>query len=417
MGAGGRMSAVEGVHSERLPNTKDYTEKDLVRAHRRFPAEKPPFTLGDVKRAIPPHCFERSILRSFSYVAWDLALSATLFYVAFTFLPSLPSTVQLLAWPLYWAAQGSVLTAIWILGHECGHNAFSRYALLDDVVGMVLHSALLIPYFSWKYSHRHHHSNTNNIELDQVWVPKTKTKISWMAAYMNNPVGRLIGWLVALTVGWPLYLAFNIESRHYDRFASHYDPNGPIYNDRERTQVLISDVGVVAMVALLCKLSFTYTLGCVVRLYVLPWMVANAFIVVTSFLQHTHPDLPHYDSSEWEWLKGALGTVDRDFGAVLNVVLHNFSETHVVHHLFSKMPHYHAMEATACWMLIQIYVLLNFFEQYKNQQSIKPMLGEYYQMDRTPVLKAMWREANECIFVEPDAGSKRKGIFWYSNKI
>ncbi|MQL77690.1 hypothetical protein Taro_010104, partial [Colocasia esculenta] len=70
------------------------------------------FTLGDVKRAIPPHCFQRTILRSFSYVAWDLALSTTVFYVAFTFLPSLPSTVQFLAWPLYWNAQGSVLTTI-----------------------------------------------------------------------------------------------------------------------------------------------------------------------------------------------------------------------------------------------------------------------------------------------------------------
>ncbi|MQL77691.1 hypothetical protein Taro_010105 [Colocasia esculenta] len=76
---------------------------------------------------------------------------------------------------------------------------------------------------------------TSTMSSLEVWVPKTKTKLSWMAPYMNNPVGRLIGWLVALNVGWPLYLTFNIESHHYDRFYSHYDPNGPIYNDPERT--------------------------------------------------------------------------------------------------------------------------------------------------------------------------------------
>ncbi|CAA7394546.1 unnamed protein product [Spirodela intermedia] len=394
MGAGGRMFAEE--ESRPLSRYSNKGKRKGFGAVHRFPAEKPPFTLGDLKRAIPPHCFERSALRSFSHLARDLILSATLLYLAISFIPLLPSRLQIVAWPVYWAAQGAVLTALWILGHECGHNAFSPYALLDDIVGMVLHSALLIPYFSWKYSHRHHHTNTNNIDLDEVWVPKTKPNLSPLAKYQNNPLGRVVGWLVALTVGWPLYLAFNIESRFYDRFASHYDPYGPIYNDRERTQVIISDLGVLATVALLLKLCAAYSPAAVVGLYVLPWMVANGFIVVTSYLQHTHPSLPHYDSSEWEWFKGALATVDRDFGPVLNKVLHNFTETHVAHHLFSKMPHYHALEAT---------------------RAIRPILGEYYQFDRTPVLKAMWREANECLFVQPDQGSDKSGVFWYSNKL
>ena len=36
------------------------------------------------------------------------------------------------------------------------------------------------------------------------------------------------------------------------------------------------------------------------------------------------------------------------------------------------MPFYHAVEATA---------------------AIKPILGDYYRFDRTPILEAMWREA------------------------
>lgn len=30
-----------------------------------------------------------------------------------------------------------------------------------------------------------------------------------------------------------------------------------------------------------------------------------------TYLQHTHPNLPHYLDKEWDWLRGALATVDR----------------------------------------------------------------------------------------------------------
>ncbi|KAG6596148.1 Omega-6 fatty acid desaturase, endoplasmic reticulum isozyme 2, partial [Cucurbita argyrosperma subsp. sororia] len=60
------------------------------------------------------------------------------------------------------------------------------------------------------------------------------------------------------------------------------------------------------------------------------------------------------------------------------------------------MPHYHAMEAT---------------------KAIKPILGQYYHFDGTPVVKAMWREAKECIYVEPDEDEKNRGVFWYRNKL
>ena len=125
-------------------------------------------------------------------------------------------------------------------------------------------------------------------------------------------------------------------------------------------------------------------------------LIVNAFLVLITYLQHTHPALPHYDSSEWDWLRGALATIDRDYG-ILNKVFHNITDTHIAHHLFSTMPHYHAMEAT---------------------KAIQPILGEYYSFDGTPVYKALFREAKECIFVEPDEGDQsNKGIFWFRNKL
>ncbi|KAK1386693.1 Omega-6 fatty acid desaturase, endoplasmic reticulum [Heracleum sosnowskyi] len=343
MGAGGRMPVEpQGKKSEEVLQ--------------RVPVSKPPFTVGDLKKAIPPHCFKRSVLRSFSYVVYDLVIASILYYVATNYIQLLPHPLSYIAWPIYGYVQGCFLTGIWVIAHECGHHAFSDYQWLDDTVGLILHSSLLVPYFSWKYSHRRHHSNTGSLERDEVFVPKPKSELQSFAKFTNNPPGRVLTLLVTLTLGWPLYLLFNVSGRHYERFACHYDPKSPIYSDRERVQILISDAGVLA---------------------------------------HTHPALPHYNSSEWDWLRGALATVDRDYG-ILNKVLHNITDTHVAHHLFSTMPHYNAMEAT---------------------KAVKPILGDYYRFDDTPVFKAMWREAKECLYVEPDEGDQGKGIFWYNNKL
>ncbi|KAB2006775.1 hypothetical protein ERO13_D11G331500v2 [Gossypium hirsutum] len=384
MGAGGRMS---------VPPSQRKQESGSMK---RAPISKPPFTLSEIKKAIPPHCFQRSLIRSFSYLVYDFILVSIFYYVATTYFRNLPQPLSFVAWPIYWALQGSVLTGVWVIAHECGHHAFSDYQWIDDTVGLILHSSLLVPYFSWKYSHRRHHSNTGSLERDEVFVPKKRSSIRWWAKYLNNPPGRFVTITIQLTLGWPLYLAFNVAGRPYEGFACHYNPYGPIYNDRERLQIYISDVGVLAVTYGLYRLVLAKGLAWVICVYGVPLLIVNAFLVMITYLQHTHPALPHYDSSEWDWLRGALATVDRDYG-ILNKVFHNITDTHIAHHLFSTMPHYHAMEAT---------------------KAIKPILGEYYSFDGTPVYKAIFREAKECIYVEPDEGEQSsKGVFWFRNKI
>ncbi|OIT24084.1 PREDICTED: delta(12)-fatty-acid desaturase FAD2-like [Nicotiana attenuata] len=212
MGAGGNMSAP----------TKTEQKKNPLQ---RVPFSKPSFTIGDIKKAIPPRsprCFHRSLIRSFSYLVQDLILVSIFYYIAATHFHFLPSPCSYKAWPIYWIVQGCVCTGIWVIAHECGHHAFSDYQWVDDTVGFILHSALLVPYFSWKYSHRRHHSNTNSLERDENHVPKLKPELRWYTKYANNPLGRSLILAFTLTLGFPLYFAFNISSRPYDRFACHY---------------------------------------------------------------------------------------------------------------------------------------------------------------------------------------------------
>ncbi|XP_047316725.1 delta(12) acyl-lipid conjugase (11E,13E-forming)-like isoform X1 [Impatiens glandulifera] len=374
--------------------TRTKSEEKLQSSNARVPHEKPPFTLSDLKKAIPPHCFQRSLVRSFTHVFQDVAILSFLYYVAATYIPLLPRNLRFIAWPLYWACQGCVQTGILVLGHECGHHAFSDYQWVDDTVGFFLHSSQLIPFFSWKYSHRRHHSNTGSLEHDEVFPTKPKSELPWFAKALGNPVGRLVTLVGSLLVGWPLYLFFNMNGRIYDRFASHYDPRSPIFNNRERLQIYVSDAGLMVAYFVLYKIAAVKGIVWLACVYGVPYLILNAFIVTITFLQHTHPTLPRYDLSEWDWLRGALATVDRDYG-ILNKVFHNVTDTHYVHHLFSTMPHYHAKEAT---------------------EAVKPILGEYYKFDSTSFLSAMWREASQCIYVQPDVGGKSKGVYWYNNE-
>ncbi|KAF0908518.1 hypothetical protein E2562_025878 [Oryza meyeriana var. granulata] len=329
------------------------------------PVAKPPFTLGDVKKAIPPYCFYRSVIKSFSYLVHDLVIAMGLLY-ALVGIPALPSILWFVTWPLYWAAQGCFLFGVWIIAHECGHNAFPQW----------------------------HPWSGAALERDEVFVPRFKSNLPWYSPYVykyNNPVARLVLLAVQLTVGWPMYLAFNTWGHQYPRFASHFDPSGPIYKGRERICIVISNISILTVSFALYKLMAAFGFWWVRRIYGIPLLVVNAWLVVVTYLHHTHRALPHYDSSEWDWLPGALATVDRDYG-ILNRVFHNITNTHVAYHLFPTIPHYHAVEAT---------------------KAIRPILGEYYQFDPTPVVKAIWREAKECIYIQAE---DHKGVFWYSNK-
>ncbi|MBA0874535.1 hypothetical protein Goshw_018120 [Gossypium schwendimanii] len=200
--------------------------------------EKPPFTLGQIKQAIPPYCFRRSLLRSFSYVGCILA------------------------------------------GDECGHHAFSGCQWVDDTVGLILHSALLVPYFSWKMSHRRYHSNTDSMERDEVFVPKPKSKLSCFAKYLNNPPDQVLSLVVTLTLGWLMYLAFNVSGRYYDRLVSHYNLYGPIYFDCERLQVYISDASIFVVIYVIYKIAVKKGLAWLLCTYGVPLLIVNAFLVL-----------------------------------------------------------------------------------------------------------------------------------------
>jgi omega-6 fatty acid desaturase (delta-12 desaturase) len=112
-------------------------------------------------------------------------------------------------------------------------------------------------------------------------------------------------------------------------------------------QVVVSDAALAVVAWGLYNLAQAYGWPWLVKTYIIPYLVVNFWLVMITYLQHTHPNLPHYEDGEWDWLRGALATVDRSYG-FLDHFFHHIADTHVAHHLFSQMPHYHAEVSLEC---------------------------------------------------------------------
>jgi len=268
--------------------------------------EVPDFTIKDIRDAIPKHCYERSALRSMSYVVRDMILLATTFTLYYNFVTPeyIPSkAVRFGLWVVYGFLQGLFGTGLWVLAHECGHQAFSPSRLINDTVGWVLHSSLLVPYFSWKMSHSKHHKATGNIERDMVFVPRTReqqaTRLGRLAHELSElteetPIYTFLHLLGQQLIGWPNYLLTNVTGHNYHERqregrgkgkhngfgggVNHFDPRSPIYDNREAFWVIMSDIGLAITITALVILGNKFGWSNMAVWYFYPYLWVNHWL-------------------------------------------------------------------------------------------------------------------------------------------
>ncbi|CAE7204467.1 unnamed protein product [Rhizoctonia solani] len=262
------------------------------------------WSMKEIKDAIPARLFVRSSARSMVYLARDLVLAAVLWKAASFIDPyfnrleevgilrrSLSEGLRWMAWVIYWWFQGLVFTGLWVIGHECGHGAFSSSRTLCDSIGFVLHTALWTPYFSWKISHHRHHSNHASMERDEVYVPSTRTElkipsapnseIDWDEIFGDTPIYTLFLLIKQQLLAFPAYLLINVSGqKRYPRFTNHFDPNSIIFNKSQRRAVIISNCGILAMVLAIYLGCQKYGSAAVVKYYGIPWLAVTHWFIM-----------------------------------------------------------------------------------------------------------------------------------------
>ena len=266
----------------------------------------PDYTIKDIRDAIPKHCFERSALRGYSYILRDMACLATTLYLFHNYntpqyVPS--TTARTGLWAVYTAIQGLFGTGLWVIGHECGHGAFSPSTTINNVTGWVLHSALLVPFFSWKISHGKHHKATAHMERDMVFTPRTRQEHATRIGRLSHELGELCEETPAYNLmtlvfqqvgGWPTYLFTNVTGHNYHSRqregrgkgkhngfgggVNHFDPRSPLFEAKDAKYVVLSDIGIGLAVAGLIYLGNTFGWANMAVWYFIPYLWVNHWL-------------------------------------------------------------------------------------------------------------------------------------------
>jgi omega-6 fatty acid desaturase (delta-12 desaturase) len=268
--------------------------------------EIPDYTIKQLRDAIPPHCFKRSGWRGLGYVARDVASLAATFYVFNRYVTSenIPSTIARTAlWAGYTFVQGLFGTGLWVLAHECGHQSFSPSKVLNDTVGFFCHSALLVPYFSWKISHGKHHKATGHMERDMVFVPKTRevyaSRIGKAVHQLHElteetPIATALHMVGQQLAGWLLYLTTNVTGHNNHEKQSegkgigkkngwfggvnHFLPSSPLYEKKDEHLILLSDLGLGLTLSALYYVGTNFGWANLFVWYVVPYFWVNHWL-------------------------------------------------------------------------------------------------------------------------------------------
>ena len=382
-------------------------------------------TKGEIKAVIPKECFERSYTKGLSWVLFDVGIVALLVFTAKSLLSTTPPQVLIsagglfwvLGWSLYAFCMGSTLWGVWTLAHECGHGALFPSRMCNEIFGFILYQAILKPFFPWRYIHSKHHQYTNNLHRDTHWSPDTLSDIgmrkekenmgennNFLASVLrkvgNGPFSACFLLFVGTTYTSFLFGvgAFCRTCRtNYDGTPSKQakfsilNPWSKLLPPKLRAKSVLSTLTFAASIAGLAKLAFDHTLLSVALWYGFPIVLLYFWGFIYSFLHHTDPSVPVYGNDEWTWMRGALTTIDRDYG-IFNIFHHQMGSTHVVHHLFHEVPFYNSVKATTAV-----------------REFLEPK--GLYNFDPTPWWKALWRTFRKCQYIDDTSGVQYKRSF------
>jgi len=292
------------------PTTDEFVSKFKV----------PTYTMKQIHASIPAHCLIPSTSLSILYFLRDILMVVSLLGISLFIHPYIPSSLgyQIPFFLAYSFMQGLLFTGLWELAHECGHGALFEKKWMNHAMGLFIHSCLLVPYHSWRFTHSTHHKTTNNLERDIAFVPMTREAydlsnpppptspkqvdgaephefITWpdwhqIHSYMEDtPIFVLTHLFFHQLIAWPLYLSINnfalprmAAVPWWKRSHFYFFGDGPNFTARQCKEVFISDLGIAAMAGVLWGIGRMAGGGNVGLWYGLPWLWTNHWICISS---------------------------------------------------------------------------------------------------------------------------------------
>ena len=361
-------------------------------------------SIKEFKEVIPSHYFRCETKTSLRYLLQSALIQLIVVAIGL-YIPVTPTMIPV--WIIYSFLSGTTAMGFWVIAHECGHGAFSKNKILESITGYLLHSLLLVPYFSWQRSHAVHHRFTNNITNGETHVPLvikgngvTEKVGGEKELHFSNSLGKkkygILQLILHLIFGWPAYLLTGSTGGVKYGTSNHFWPIKPfsktLWPSIWAKKVWISDIGVALTLLAISLFVFKYGLFPVIAMYIGPLLVVNSWLVIYTWLHHTDSDVPHLSNKGFSFMRGAFLSIDRPYGKVLNFLHHNIGSSHVVHHVCPTIPHYHAKKATFL---------------------IKKAFKKVYLYNPDPIPTALWNIACNCVAVKSELKGGR--YIWQSS--
>jgi omega-6 fatty acid desaturase (delta-12 desaturase) len=228
---------------------------------------------------------------------------------------------------------GLFLLRIFIIQHDCGHQAFFKNRQANDWLGRVLGVLTLTPYDVWRRTHSIHHAHAGNLDRRGIGDVMTLT----VAEYNNRSLfGRLKYRLyrhpLVMFVLGPTYL-FILEYRL------------PLGLMKAGWRYWLSAMGTnIALAGLLTAIYLAGGLAPIFLIF-LPTTITAATIGVWLFyVQHQFEETHWSKGEDWQLHNAALeGSSHYILPQPLRWLSGNIG-IHHVHHLYSRIPFYRLPE-------------------------------------------------------------------------
>jgi acyl-lipid omega-6 desaturase (Delta-12 desaturase) len=226
-------------------------------------------------------------------------------------------------------AAGATIASLFVIGHDAAHGAFTASRALNGTIGRIAFLPALHNYSLWQVQHNRLHHRLVNLKGFNSWSPLTKAEFDALPAW-RHALERLYRGPLGFA---PYYLR---ERWWRDKFFPR--------RARDRTRMSCwLDFALVsgAACAFIAALALSGGAEAVVFGFALPFLVWNAMMGATTYMQHTHTRVPWFEALE-EW-RGVGGqdevTVQVEVPRWYGFISHHIMD-HPAHHAHPKIPLY-----------------------------------------------------------------------------
>jgi omega-6 fatty acid desaturase (delta-12 desaturase) len=254
-----------------------------------------------------------------------------------------PVAASLVLTALGWLVTCAGFTGLFIVGHECGHLAFSRSKRVNWVVGHLCMSPIVTAFHNWRLSHNHHHAFAQLRGQDTDWPETMLTVEEYGRASVGARLrarlghGSIVGLLIGFWVG--------VIRRTFMRALYPQVKLTP----RTRRELWLSNAAMLATSgAIMGGLWLARGPWEMVRLYLVPVYLGSVVGALFTYLHHSAEDSIVFDAGAWTPLRGqVVGTFDVRFPRWFERLFLHINR-HVPHHIAPRIPWYRLPHATAC---------------------------------------------------------------------